>query len=104
MEGAKEIKSNKYLNRLKKLKPEYIKEDLNVIAYANGFTLWSYVSDDTTDMICSKDYFSKADQDLKAGDMILFSSRNAVIAIGSLFVVSIVRKGFVNINKLCSSV
>ena len=52
-------------------------ENLNVIAYANGFTLWNYLSNDMIAEICSKDYFAKADDDLKNGDIILGSSQGA---------------------------
>ena len=60
----------------------YATENLNVIAYANGFTLWNYVSEDKLSEICSKNYFAAADNDLKSGDIILVSRKSAFFQAG----------------------
>ena len=43
--------------------------DLSVLAYANGFTLWHYKTDDRS--IDQSGYFDPASELLRAGDMIL---------------------------------
>jgi len=46
---------------------------LEVLAFAGGFTLWIYQSDDTTEEIGSPGYFNDAANTLRKGDMILMS-------------------------------
>lgn len=51
-------------------------KDMSVIAYANGFTLWHYVSDDTIEQI-SKNYFPKAFAALtRNGDIMIVNAGN----------------------------
>ena len=78
-------------------------ENLNVIAYANGFTLWNYVSSDELKDICSEDYFAAADNDLKSGDMVLVSCISASFSGGALLVITGVKNKSVTTTKLCSS-
>jgi len=44
--------------------------DLSVLAYANGFTLWHYVTKDTVSEVRSVDYFSDRDM-TKVRDMVI---------------------------------
>lgn len=44
--------------------------NLSVLAYANGFTLWHYVTDDTKLELESEGYFDRAYDRLRAGDML----------------------------------
>lgn len=78
-------------------------ENLNVIAYANGWTLWNYVSDDEFVDICSKDYFAEADCELKSGDMILAVGKSACFSEGGLLIVRKVEKNNVSTGKICFS-
>ena len=51
--------------------------NLQVLTYANGFTLWSYkTKDDTLAAIGSTGYFNASGDLLKAGDMILNVGRD----------------------------
>ena len=55
----------------------YKNKNMSVIAYANGFTLWQYKTDDSIDLIDENlGYFPKSIVDLMAmGDMIFISSK-----------------------------
>ena len=79
-------------------------ENLNVIAYANGWTLWNYVSEDNLTEICSKNYFAPADSELKGGDMILVLCKSASFSSGAMLIVTNINKKYVSTAKLCSSV
>ena len=48
----------------------YMKKDLSVLAYANGFTDWHYVTDDDLVAVTGKGYFNEANTMLRAGDVI----------------------------------
>ena len=47
---------------------------LSVLAYANGFTLWHYVTADTLAAVEGAGYFAAASDMLRAGDMILVNA------------------------------
>ncbi len=44
---------------------------LSVLAYANGFTLWHYTTEDAKDDVDDAGYFDGANEMLRGGDMIL---------------------------------
>ncbi|WP_421884665.1 hypothetical protein [Pacificispira sp.] len=46
-------------------------QDLSVIAYANGFTLWHYTTPDLAAEVDTSGYFNDAATMLRVGDMIL---------------------------------
>lgn len=48
----------------------YKPTNLSVLAYANGFTLWHYATNDSAAEVESNGYFSKAADMLRAGDMV----------------------------------
>lgn len=53
-------------------------KNMSVIAYASGFTLWHYVSDDTIDQM-QKKYFPKGFINLCAnGDIIMINAKDGV--------------------------
>ena len=58
----------------------YKNKDLSVLAYANGFTLWQYKTNDDIDMIdTQRKYFTpNVVRLMNVGDMIIISSRNLV--------------------------
>ena len=78
-------------------------ENLNVMAYANGFTLWSYVCGDELSDICSKNYFAAADDSLKSGDMILVSCKRASFSSGALLLINSVKPEIVDTTNLSVS-
>lgn len=52
----------------------YNPKNLQVLAYAQGFTLWVYQTDDDKRTIYSDGYFNGASDMLRVGDHILASS------------------------------
>ena len=52
-------------------------KNLSVVGYANGFTIWPYISDDDPKTVLAGTYFNKAYDSLREGDMIyvFFSGR-----------------------------
>lgn len=50
--------------------------DLSVLAYANGFTLWHYRSTDPVGAVGRRGFFNDAADTLAAGDMIMVSGRD----------------------------
>ena len=58
--------------------------NLNVLAYANGFTLWHYTTADFPAEIRRKDYFDDADQLLRSGDLIVANTGDGDAAILSV--------------------
>lgn len=46
-------------------------KDLSVIAYANGFTLWHYTTEDAASDVDTSGYFNDAADMLRIGDMLL---------------------------------
>lgn len=49
----------------------YDANNLSVLAYANGFTLWHYRTDDNAEDVIEELYFDGASDMLRQGDMIL---------------------------------
>jgi hypothetical protein len=58
--------------------------NLNVLAYANGFTLWHYSTMDFASEIHRAGYFDKADQLLRSGDLIVATAGDGGAAILSV--------------------
>lgn len=64
-------------------------KNLSVLAYANGFTLWHYVTTDTADHVGAGDYFKRASDMLRVGDMIIANlDTDGTPAAGIYFVAS----------------
>lgn len=51
-------------------------KNFSVLAYANGFTLWSYSTEDTLPNINSDGYFNEITPFARQGDMILVTANN----------------------------
>jgi hypothetical protein len=49
----------------------YLSKDLSVLAYANGFTLWHYMTADAAAAVDTAGYFNDAADMLRVGDMML---------------------------------
>jgi hypothetical protein len=49
-------------------------ENLSVLSYANGFTLWHYRSEDTFEMIDDAGYFNDAASHLRKGDFLFVNA------------------------------
>ena len=60
----------------------YNSQDLSVLAYANGFTLWHYVSSaDALATIAAANYFDGASDMLRVGDTVLVQDSGNDIAV-----------------------
>ena len=62
-------------------------EDLSVLAYANGFTLWHYRTSDALADLCTGGGLDGADDMLRPGDLVIASGGNGRVAAAGLIVV-----------------
>lgn len=68
----------------------YNAKNFSVMAYANGFTLWNYRSEDNLETIKGSGYFNDAGAFARVGDMILVNGAiNATVEPAILTVMSI---------------
>ena len=63
-------------------------EDLSVLAYANGFTLWHYRTSDDMAGLCGHGGLDGAADMLRPGDLIIASGGNGSAAAAGLLVVA----------------
>lgn len=49
-------------------------KNLSVIAYANGFTLWHYASDDAIATITASGYFDSVNTLMNTGDIVIVNA------------------------------
>lgn len=75
---------------------------LSVIAYANGFTLWHYTTTDADDAVDTAGYFDEASEILRAGDMILANTATAAVPRSGIFLVNAAGDGSVDVSDLQS--
>lgn len=66
----------------------YVSRDLSVLAYANGFTLWHYVSTDAATVVDATGYFNAACDMLRVGDIIIANVDTAGTPQAGLLLVS----------------
>ncbi len=64
-------------------------QNLSVLAYANGFTLWHYKSNpDAATTIDTTGYFNSAANLLRVGDMIMANTATGSTRIDGIFIVT----------------
>ncbi|MCE2510391.1 MAG: hypothetical protein J4G10_05375 [Alphaproteobacteria bacterium] len=63
-------------------------QDLSVIGYANGFTLWHYTTEDAAAAVDTAGYFDAAVDVLRVGDMILANVATGGTMAAGIFLVS----------------
>ncbi|MCY3830132.1 MAG: hypothetical protein OXF89_13445 [Rhodospirillaceae bacterium] len=78
----------------------YAKENLSVLAYANGFTLWHYTTPDEAAAVDTAGYFDDAAGMLHAGDMVLANTETGGAAKAGLFLVGSVSGGSVDLSDM----
>lgn len=73
----------------------FLARELSVLAYANGFTLWHYRTDDPVDALIAADggYFAAADELMRAGDQVVVTLSRRGRIHGTALVVTAVRPG-----------
>ncbi len=54
----------------------YNSKNFSVLAYANGFTLWSYSTEDALSVVKAAGYFKEIAPFARSGDMILVTAKN----------------------------
>jgi len=62
--------------------------NLSVLAYANGFTLWHYITPDFAADVDTAGYFADARDMLRIGDIIIANTNRDANMSGGLFVVA----------------
>tara|TARA_R110000744_G_scaffold46911_3_gene103522 strand:+ start:14462 stop:14701 length:240 start_codon:yes stop_codon:yes gene_type:complete len=72
-------------------------KDLNVLAYANGFTQWHYVTDDAMIHIVNGSKYFTTDKNLKVNDMIII---NAYRNENTIVFVTLVDGNYVDIKEV----
>lgn len=78
----------------------YNSQNLSVLAYANGFTLWHYTSTDDAAVVDSAGYFNAAADMLRVGDMILANVATSATPSAGVFLVSANGAGVVDVANL----
>ncbi|HTH18304.1 MAG TPA: hypothetical protein VL974_16720 [Magnetospirillum sp.] len=78
----------------------YQSKDLSVLAYANGFTLWHYITADAATAVDTVGYFNPAVDMLRAGDIIIANVDTAGVPKAGLFLVSQASSGVVDVNDM----
>lgn len=61
-------------------------KNFSVMAYANGFTLWNYTTEDTLSTVKAANYFNEVAAFARKGDMILVVAGKSPLAASVLFV------------------
>lgn len=78
----------------------YQSKDLSVLAYANGFTLWHYTTNDAAADIDTTGYFNAAVDMLRTGDIIIANVDTAATPRAGLFLVASAAGGAVDVNDM----
>ena len=78
----------------------YSPNNLSVLGYANGFTLWHYTTTDTLKDFTDSGYFNKAADMLRVGDMIMVNVETNSTVTAGVFFVSYNTSGIVEITSL----
>jgi hypothetical protein len=78
----------------------YQSKDLSVLAYANGFTLWHYVTADDAASVDTEGYFNPAADMLRTGDIIVANTDTGGTPAGGLMFVSQAANGVVDVNDM----
>jgi hypothetical protein len=65
----------------------YDPNNLSVLAYANGFTMWHYRTDDAASDVDTSGYFNEAANMLRTGDFVFANANLAATPQNGVFVV-----------------
>ena len=78
----------------------FIVKDMRVLAYANGFTLWSYATGDTLEKVQEEGYFDKLSAFAQAGDLVIVISGGLWKTSTAILVVSEIGDGTAGVRTL----
>lgn len=75
----------------------YDKNNLSVLAYANGFTLWHYITPDVAQKVSAPNYFNTASDMLRVGDMIMVNTDSYTEPSGAVLLINDNRNDIVSV-------
>jgi hypothetical protein len=78
----------------------YASKDLSVLAYANGFTLWHYTTQDLAADVDTIGYFNGAADLLRVGDMVLANCAVGAAPSGGVLIVASNAAGVVDVANM----
>ncbi len=78
----------------------YDSQNLSVLAYANGFTLWHYATPDPASDVDDAGYFDEAADMVRVGDMIMANVDTDGTPAAGMFVVASNSGGEVDVTNL----
>lgn len=78
----------------------FLPKDLSVLAYANGFTLWHYTTEDAATAVRATGYFNAAAHMLRVGDMVLANLATATSPVAGILLVNANATGSVDTADL----
>ncbi|QLH40559.1 MAG: hypothetical protein HWD60_18720 [Defluviicoccus sp.] len=78
----------------------YSPNDLSVLAYSNGFTLWHYTTTDAAATVDTAGYFNAASDMVRVGDMVFANCTTAGTAEAGIFLVRANTAGVVDVANL----
>ncbi len=78
----------------------YKSNDLSVLSYANGFTLWHYATQDTAADVDTAGYFNEASHMIRQGDMIMANVDTDGTPAAGIFLVNANTGGVVDVADL----
>ncbi|MCW8915048.1 MAG: hypothetical protein OQK24_04250 [Magnetovibrio sp.] len=80
----------------------YASKDLSVLAYANGFTLWHYITADAAVDVDTAGYFNTASDMLRVGDIIVANTDTDGTPTSGFFLVNANAAGVVDVADMTS--
>ena len=75
-------------------------KDFSVMAYANGFTLWSYQTADAMATVKAEGYFNTTSPFARKGDMVLVTADNAGIVSADIISIKDVAEDVVTASSI----
>ncbi len=78
----------------------FLPKDLSVLAYANGFTLWHYTTQDAHTAVRVTGYFNAASPLLRLGDMVLANTGTGGASAAGILLVNANNGGTVDVSDL----
>ncbi|MCK5296664.1 MAG: hypothetical protein KAJ75_07215 [Alphaproteobacteria bacterium] len=74
--------------------------NLSVLSYANGFTLWHYVTTDTAATVDTSGYFNNASDVVRVGDIVIANADTAGTPATGLMLISSNDNGVVDVDDM----
>lgn len=75
-------------------------KNFSVMAYANGFTLWNYSTEDASENVLGEGYFNATEAFVRPGDMILAVTGKGTSLKADILFVASVASGAVTVSSV----